>query len=164
MRLKLSIAALLIGAGTLTAPAGAGNIWPPRNYDPGVVVEWNTLLEQSVPANVGAMMPRYYAIMHIAMFDAMNSIEGGHTAIHSRVPASRHASSDAAAAQAAHDVLVALLPERKTDFDRALTTRLGTINPDRAELGAQVGREVAAQILKWRAPERTALATPARLG
>ena len=66
--------------------------------------------------------------------------------------------------QAAHDVLVALLPGKKAEFDFALTNRLRTINPDRAQLGAQVGREVAAQILKWRAPERTALVVPARLG
>jgi hypothetical protein len=155
----VSITACLLG---LTAQAG--NLWPPRSYDPGVVAEWNSLLVAAAPSTAGTDMPRYYAMMHMAIFDAVNAIEGGSRAFHARVHAPLHASSDAAAAQAAHDVLVALLPGKKAEFDFALTNRLRTINPDRAQLGAQVGREVAAQILKWRAPERTALVVPARLG
>jgi hypothetical protein len=149
MNPKLSIAALLIAATTLFAPAHSGNIWPPRNYDLGVAMEWNMLPEGAVPTTVGGQLPRYYALMHTAMFDALNSIEGGAPAIHSRVAAPRHASSDAAAAQAAHDVFVALLPAKKSEFDAALVSRLSKINPDRARLGVQVGREVAKRTLKW---------------
>lgn len=147
---KNLIAALLIGAGPLALPASAGNIWPPRNYDPGVLAEWNALLVESVPSTVGGMLPRYYALMHTAMYDAVSSIEGDHPPLHVRVRAARHASTDAAAAQAAHDVLAALLPERKAAFAEALAKRLATINPTRAELGAQVGREVARKVLEWR--------------
>lgn len=152
---KLLIAALLIAAGPFAISAPAGNIWPPRNYDPGVLVEWNELLVDSVPPTIGGMLPRYYAIMHIAMYDAVSSIDGDLPPMHVRVRAARHASTDAAAAQAAHDVLVALLPERKAAFAEALAKRLATINPTRAELGAKVGREVARKVLAWRSAPRS---------
>jgi hypothetical protein len=108
------------------------------------------LAEGTIPASAGPTLPRSYAMMHIAMFDAVNSIEGGYTAYRVRIPATRYASSEAAAAQAAHDVLVSLYPANTAKFDTALSTRLATIQPLRAQLGAQVGREVAKKILEWR--------------
>jgi hypothetical protein len=44
-----------------------------------------------------------------------------------------------------------LLPSGAAAFDEALANRLGTINPNRAQLGTQVGREVARKILEWHA-------------
>jgi hypothetical protein len=143
--------ALLLTLSARALPAEPGNLWPPRNYDPGVLVEWNALLVAAVPDDVGVMLPQYYALMYTAMYDAVVSIEGGHPTMRVRVRASRQASSDAAAAQAAHDVLVAVLPSSAAAFDKALASRLGTINPNRAQLGAKVGREVARKILEWRA-------------
>jgi hypothetical protein len=153
--LKILIAAMLIAATPLATAAPAGNIWPPRNYDPGVLAEWNALLVESVPTTIGGLLPRYYAVMHIAMYDAVSSIERDHPPMHVRVRAARHASTDAAAAQAAHDVLAALLPEKKAAFAAVLAKRLATINPARAELGVQVGREVARQVLAWRSAPAT---------
>ena len=49
-------------------------------------------------------------MLHVAMFDAVNSIEERYRPYHVRVRASHGASSEAAAAQAAHDVLAAVLP------------------------------------------------------
>jgi hypothetical protein len=131
----------------LATPANSGNLWPPRNYDPGLVTEWNALLVDALPPTLGADVARYYALMHIAMYDAVTSIDGGDS-IRARVPAARHASSDAAAAQAAHDVLTALLPAHKASFDAALSARLASINPERAALGVRVGHEVAKRVLK----------------
>ena len=131
----------------LSTPANSGNLWPPRNYDPGLVTEWNALLVDTLPPTHGADVARYYALMHIAMYDAVSSIDGGDP-IRAHVPAARHASSDAAAAQAAHDVLAALLPAHTASFDAALSARLASINPERAKAGARVGREVAKRVLK----------------
>jgi hypothetical protein len=147
---KLTIAVLLT-AGTLAAPAHATRWPPPTTSDPGVVVEWNALLESTVPNSAGVTLPRYYAMMHIAMFDAVNSIEGGYSAYRTRVFAPRIASSEAAAATAARDVLVALLPAGTANADALLATRLAKIHPVRAQLGVQVGREIATRILEWRA-------------
>jgi hypothetical protein len=148
--LKLSIAALAIVAGALTAPVHAGGAFRDRE-DPAVVREWNQLAEAVIPASAGPSLPRTYAMMHIAMFDAVNSIEGGYTKYRVRIPASRLASSEAAAAQAAHDVLLTLWPVNSSQYTTALNTRLATIHPLRAHLGRQVGSEVAQQILAWRA-------------
>ena len=91
-------------------------------------------------------------MMHIAMFDAVNSIEGGYTPYRVRVPAYRIA------------LPVKRLPRRRrtTCWSRCCrpappasmprsATRLATIHPVRAQLGAQVGSEVAKKILEWRA-------------
>jgi hypothetical protein len=147
---KLSMAASALVAVTFAAPSQATGGFRDRE-DPAVVREWNTLAEGTIPASAGPTLPRPYAMMHIAMFDAINSIEGGYTAYRTRVPATRAASSEAAAAQAAHDVLIALYPANAEKFDTALNTRLSTIHPIRAQLGVQVGREVAKRILEWRA-------------
>ncbi|MEO8018726.1 MAG: hypothetical protein ABI769_12995 [Pseudomonadota bacterium] len=146
---NLKFLAALIVAGSLATPSAAGNLWPPRSYEPGLIAEWNELLVQALPSTPSVEVPRYYALMHIAMYDAVGSIESGHAPIHAHVRAARHASSDAAAAQAAHDVLVALLPAHQSAFDVALESRLASINPVRAELGAVVGREVARGVLDW---------------
>jgi hypothetical protein len=143
---RLSLALLAI-AGTLTAPVLASE------GDRNVVLEWNAQLEATIPASAGPTLPRYYAMMHIAMFDAVNSIEGGYTPYRTRVNARRYASSEAAAAQAAHDVLVAMLPAQTATFDALLNQRLATIQQPCAEWGAQVGKEVARRILEWRATD-----------
>lgn len=150
--LKLSLAASAFMAVALAAPSDATGAFRDRE-DPAVVREWNVLAEGVIPASAGPTLPRPYAMMHIAMFDAVNSIEGGYTPYRTRIPATRAASSEAAAAQAAHDVLIALFAANKVSFDNALNARLATINPVRRQLGAQVGREVAKRILEWRATD-----------
>ena len=45
--------------------------------DPEVVIEWNELLEGVLPT-AGLSPPRHYAMLHIAMFDAINSVERTH--------------------------------------------------------------------------------------
>lgn len=44
-----------------------------------VVIEWNQLLQAHIPATTGLMSPRQYAMLHIAMFDAINSVEEEYT-------------------------------------------------------------------------------------
>ena len=134
-------------------PAHAGHPMEYRPDDASVITEWNSIAEGAIPASAGVTLPRPYAMMHIAMFDAVNSIEGRYTAYRVRVPAWFGASREAAAAQAAHDVLSALLPAGTATFDAALATRLAKIHPARAQLGSQVGREVAKKILDWRSTD-----------
>src|SRR5690349_21669697 len=85
--------------------------------DAEVIPEWNALLESVVPAG-GLSPPRYYAMLHVAMFDAVNSVEHGYGRYRFSVWASPVASPEAAAAQAAHDVLVAQFPNSKDAFDK----------------------------------------------
>ena len=55
-------------------------------------------------------------MLHIAMFDAVNAIEREYTPYHARLIAHPAASAEAAAAQAAHDVLTALNPAAQGDI------------------------------------------------
>jgi hypothetical protein len=67
------------------------------------------------------------------------------------VPGTKHASIDAAAAQAAHDVLAALYPDQLAVFDAELADSLVGIPANRARQGIRVGKRVAEQMLANRA-------------
>ena len=60
---------------------------------------------------------RAMAIIHIAMFDAVNAIEGEYKSYTGVGPVPFGTSMKAAIAQAAHDTLVALFPSQATSFD-----------------------------------------------
>jgi hypothetical protein len=155
-------AAFMVAAFALaTLPARATN---PMAARPGaeIVVEWNQLLQANIPATAGLMTPRYFAMLHIAMFDAADAIEHQYTPYHARLLAYPGASPEAAAAQAGHDVLVALIPtpEAKAIFDAALQAQLANLPPWRATLGVAVGRRAASQILAWRATDGSSAPNP----
>jgi hypothetical protein len=120
-----------------------------------VVLQWNRVLMETIltpgqhPATI--MPVRSYAIMHAAMFDAVNSVEGSHTPYLTEVPGSENASLEAAAAQAAHDVLVGLYPTRAAVFDAELIASLQAIIDYRAQQGIRVGKIVAERMLAARA-------------
>ena len=57
------------------------------------------------------------AIIHIAMFDTVNAIEGGYKSYTGVGPVPFGTSVKAAIAQAAHDTLVVLFPSQATSFD-----------------------------------------------
>lgn len=140
------LAALAIGVlGVIATPVGATG-----NDDPEVIIEWNQLLQSNIPPTAGLFSFRYYAMMHIAMFDAVNSVEQDYKRYRVMVKANRAASAEAAAAQAAHDVLVALIPAAEATFDDALESRLETLPQWRAGRGVVVGKKVARAILTWR--------------
>src|SRR5262249_20988464 len=98
------------------------------------VIEWNRTLLTIVrtpgaqPATLHST--RSYAILHAAIFDAVNSADRSfapHFAQPSHI--TRRASPSAAAHQAAHDVLVALYPTFQTTLDSELQQDLDQI-PD----------------------------------
>jgi hypothetical protein len=146
---KFVSASLATVACALSLTAHAAN---PGEH-PSVITEWNTIAENHVPASSGVTMPRPYAMMHVAMFDAANSINKSFSPYRVSVNANPYASTEAAAAQAAHDVLVALLPAGTATYDAALAQRLATIDSHKAMLGVQVGKDVAKKILEWRSTD-----------
>jgi hypothetical protein len=85
------------------------------------------------------------------MFDAVNSIDGSYTPYLTDVPGTRNASVEAAAAQAAYDVLVGLYPTRQGIFDAELQISLRGIPSNRLRQGVRVGQIVAAAMLAARA-------------
>jgi hypothetical protein len=135
------------------------HVWAVNTHQPAlqedVVLQWNRVLMETIltpgqhPATI--MPVRSYAIMHAAMFDAVNSVEGTHTPYLTEVPGSENASIEAAAAQAAHDVLVALYSTRTAVFDAELVASLQALNDYRAQQGIRVGKIVAERMLAARA-------------
>ena len=120
------------------------------------VVQWNrTLLVivRTPGAQPATIHPtRSFAMMHAAIYDAVNAIDRTHKPYLvslSGVP--RSASEEAAAASAAHDILVALYPKFQSTLDAQLQQSLAPI-PDGADKteGVSVGQNVAAQILALR--------------
>lgn len=119
-----------------------------------VVLQWNRVLGQTlqVPGvHNGMINPlRSFAMMHLAMYDAVNSIDGTHTPYLIEVPGTKHASIEAAAAKAAHDVLVGLYPSQQANFDLELANSLSGISPNRALQGIRVGARAAKAMLENR--------------
>jgi len=128
------------------------------------VVQWNKTLLVIVrtpgaqPATVHPT--RSFAIMHGAIYDAVNAIDRTHKPYSVRLTGvSRFASQNAAAASAAHEVLVALYPNFTTLLDEQLQQSLASIQDDgdKAE-GIRVGKTVADQILTLRSNDGSSAA------
>jgi membrane-associated phospholipid phosphatase len=117
-----------------------------------VVVEWNQLTLDAIRATKTntPLASRALAITQAAVYDSVNAIDRSFEPYHAHVDASRGASLEAAAAQAAHDTLVALFPGQASVYDAALAADLAGIPAGRARQGIAVGHEVARQILEWR--------------
>jgi hypothetical protein len=130
------------------------------------VIEWNRTLLLIV-RTPGAQPPtihstRNFAMLHAAIFDAVNNIDRDFEPYAVRHPhVSRRASAQAAADQAAHDVLISLYPAFATMLDSQLQQDLEPIpyGPDKAD-GIKEGQDVAAAILALRSNDGSAAILP----
>jgi hypothetical protein len=123
-----------------------------------VVTDWNTAALNAIRA--GRTPPpiasRALAILHAAMYDAVNGISRTHEIyrVESAVPSS--ASKEAAAATAGHAVLLALFPAATDTLDTLYTSSLAAVpNGYRKNAGVRWGESVAAQILLWRSSDNS---------
>src|SRR5690348_5713805 len=131
--------------------------WPaPARADE--ILNWNNIAQQAVldTATDGVRQNRALAIMHLAQFEALNSIEPGRYADYSKfggpLPNAAGADQTAAAAQAAHDVLVSLYPTQQSNFDAALANCLaGVANGSAKTAGIALGSASASRMLNLRA-------------
>lgn len=130
------------------------------------VIEWNRTLLQIVrtpgaqPATIHST--RNFAILHIAIFEAVNNIDPDFKPYAVRLSHVSHRSSPQAAAdQAAHDVLVSLYPSFTAKLDSQLQQDLAQIpyGEDKAD-GIEVGQAVAAAILAQRSNDGSAITPP----
>jgi hypothetical protein len=120
------------------------------------VVQWNRVLlvivrtPKAQPATIHPT--RSFAIMHAAIYEAVNAIDRTHEPYLVRLTgASRFASQDAAADAAAHTVLVTLYPSFQPTLDAQLQQLLAQIpdGADKAE-GVSIGQTAANRILALR--------------
>lgn len=109
--------------------------------------------EQLGPARASRAM----AIVHIAMFEALNAIEGRYESYVGMPPGNRSASAEAAIAQAARDALVAMFPSQRLAFDALLAEDLRDVRDGTAKSnGINIGKQAASLILARRAHDGSA--------
>jgi len=144
-------------AGATVAALAAANLAPAMaqaTKPASQVVQWNqTLLVivRTPGAQPATIHPtRSFAIMHAAIYDAVNAIEGTHKPYLVRLGASHFASQEAAAATAAHEILAKLYPSFQATLDAQLQQALAQL-PSRGKAdGISIGNTVADRILALR--------------
>jgi hypothetical protein len=121
-----------------------------------VVADWNAKAE-AIAVEKRMLPPpnaRGMAIMHVAMFEAVNAIERRYSPYQLNLTAERDASKEAAAAAAAHAVLVALHPDQEKALTAHLLAFLQQIPEAEARASAiALGMKAATEILAWRASD-----------
>jgi len=144
-RLTVAAAALVFGLTEL----------PAANAD--VVTDWNATLGTAIKtaATGAAAQGRQEAVMHAAIYDAVNGIVRKYNPFHVTESAPGGARPEAAAAQAAYTAAVSLYPAQKTLFDAQLAASLAAIpgapgNSQSIATGRAWGEKVARNIVEWR--------------
>src|ERR1700758_4803014 len=174
--LKMFVA-LAVFSGSLWAQVAGSSLdtdnqqsTPETAESPNPVIEWNKTLLVIV-RTPGAQSPtihstRNFAMLHVAMYDAINGIDGRFSPYLVRLSnISRKASEPAAADQAAHDFLVVLYPAFQSNLDEQLQQDLAQIaeGQDKTD-GIAVGETVAAQILAFRKDDGANVTTTIQVG
>ena len=135
------------------------------------VTDWNANTEQAILTALQGppVQGRFLAIVHAAIYDAVNGLEHKYTPYFVSERGPRGASPDAAAAQAAYTVLVAYYPTQKPTLDAQLADSLAKIpghqgQSRRIARGLEWGESVANQILAWRATDGFTTPIPGYFG
>lgn len=125
-----------------------------------IVTDWNATLEASMrnPVPSADTQLRAAAIVHVAIFDAVNGIANKYTPLRVTTSAPLGASAEAAAAQAAYTTLANLFPAKLAALETQLAASLSKIASTGAAataitLGRTWGETVAKEILAWRATD-----------
>ncbi len=148
---RLPLSGVLFAASLLVlAPAESAS---PLTGTSPVIRDWNL-----ITAEVAAPPPtvtRSWTLVHVAMFDAINSIEERYEPYAVKEAAHRGASAEAAAVQAAYRVLARRYPAAIGTLDARRATSLSAIpaGPGR-DAGIELGDSVGNQIYDLRANDR----------
>jgi hypothetical protein len=163
LALPISMAVLLAAcadpSGKSARPPDAPQLLSSASAAADPVLQWNRQLLQIVrtpgaqPATIHPT--RNFAILHAAIYDAVNAIDRTHAPYRVRVRgASRAASKQAAAAAAGHDLLFALYPSFAPQIDALLAQSLALVpDGEQKTKGIRIGQEVAARTLELRATD-----------
>jgi hypothetical protein len=122
------------------------------------VTDWNqTAIEVMKVARVaGNPWSRTLAMVHVAMSDAINSVQDRYARYVATVPVVPGASAEAAAATAARQILVELFPNQKTIVEEAYAASIKAIpdGPAKSQ-GVTLGEQVAAAVQADRSADGT---------
>jgi hypothetical protein len=130
-----------------------------RADDP--VADWNAISETAVktaghPPPVAALD---FAIVHLAIYDAVESIDRRFEPYYTRAPGAT-GSLSAAAAKAGHDILVGLFPAQSATLNAEYVNYLAANGVDPLDPGTAVGALAAANMLALRANDGRFPANP----
>ncbi|OCQ99402.1 chemotaxis protein CheB [Oscillatoriales cyanobacterium USR001] len=121
-----------------------------------IITDWNSTLLDAV-RSAGTPPPlasRNMAMVHAAIYDAVNAIDKSYSVYKAQVQAPAGASEAAAAAAAANQVLTSLYPAQKAKFDAALASSLAAIPNNQAKTdGIAVGVSAADRIIALRSKD-----------
>jgi membrane-associated phospholipid phosphatase len=135
-------------------------------HEPGQpVVDWNQALLSIVNtpgAQPASIQPtRNFAILHAAIYDAVNAIDRTHEPYLISIRGPRSASETAAADAAARTVLDGLYPSQQKAVDADYTAELSQVADGPAkDKGIQLGEQVASRLLTIRADDGSNVSPP----
>jgi hypothetical protein len=120
-----------------------------------VILAWNTTANEAITAHDGYGVPptavRLIAMMHLAQHDALNAVSPVWET-YALKTSDAAADPRAAAAAAAHAVLVSAFPKQQAMLDQKLGTDLAGVPDGESETrGVVLGKQAAAAILERRA-------------
>src|SRR5713226_4131723 len=115
-----------------------------------VVLDWNKIAVNTATANGQNpfAQARYAAIVQLAVFEAVNAVTGEYRPYLGTIVAPPGASADAAAVQAAYDVLVNYFPNSQTTLQTQLAASLALIPDGQSkQAGIATGHAAAAAMI-----------------
>jgi len=125
----------------------------PSSARADAATDWNKNATDVLTVNPAGQAVAAFSILHLAMvhgavYDAVNGIDRGHRPYLILPSAQPWDSSDAAAAAAAHRVLVSLLPAQQTALDTQYATYIAALSGSAAQIaGGVAAGEAAAQAM-----------------
>ncbi len=118
------------------------------------VTDWNTIASTTIVKNGGkspGSSAVWFAYSSLAVYDAINAITGQYRPFYYTSEGPPHASIEAAAAAAAHRVLVNYFPSQQSALDAQLATSLAGIADNKAkDKGVAVGEAAAMAVISAR--------------
>lgn len=124
---------------------------PLKSYSNDVILDWNKTAHKTMfgPLYNPLVASRIQAMVHIAMHDALNNISETYET-YALKEIEKKAHPIAAAAAAAHTVLVVTFPDQKSMLDSALDASLAKVSQGEArkigiELGIKAGNAILSQ-------------------
>ena len=135
-----------------SAPLAVSLMFAAASTEANVITDWDANAVAIAPPSAAGL--REMAIMHIAMFDAVNSIDRRYRPYMVQLAASDEMSQEAAATSAAARVLIGLHPEAAAQIQAASMSALATIPEGEAKADAlALGEAVAEKILSVRSKD-----------
>lgn len=157
---KIILGALLAIAMVAGSCSKSSTFKPVTKHSGETVLYWNEVAYEAFGGpqyQHSLMASRINAMMHLAMHDALNGIEEKYSQ-YAFTGKNNKADPIAAAASAAHTVLLNEIPDRKGFLDSALSFSLATVKNGEDKIsGISFGKEAAISLLNKRANDGSAL-------